>query len=114
MLKPACLHRCSSHGEILLLFQPPQLHYCLQQFNHRYQCLITCVICYVLGHMGEITRTNGSKSILDDFPIVTFDFKKAIEVMPLSLIFVGMITFNNLCLQYVQVSFCKFGLEFAP
>jgi GDP-fucose transporter C1 len=57
--------------------------------------------------MGEITRNNGSKSILDDFPIVSYDFKKGMEVMPLSLIFVGMITFNNLCLQYVQVSFCK-------
>jgi hypothetical protein len=58
--------------------------------------------------MGEITRTNGSKSILDDFPVVNYDMKKGLEVMPLSLIFVGMITFNNLCLQYVQVSFCKF------
>ena len=29
----------------------------------------------------------------------------ALTVMPLSLIFVGMITFNNVCLQLVEVSF---------
>lgn len=29
------------------------------------------------------------------------------SVLPLSLIFVGMISFNNLCLQHVEVSFCK-------
>lgn len=57
--------------------------------------------------MGEITRTNGSKSFLDDFPMVYYNLKQGMDVMPLSLIFVGMITFNNLCLQYVQVSFCK-------
>ena len=30
-------------------------------------------------------------------------------MLPLSLIFVGMITFNNLCLQYVEVSFCEYA-----
>eukprot|EP00600_Ochromonadales_sp_CCMP1393_P010911 CAMPEP_0175015452 /NCGR_PEP_ID=MMETSP0005-20121125/11182_1 /TAXON_ID=420556 /ORGANISM="Ochromonas sp., Strain CCMP1393" /LENGTH=328 /DNA_ID=CAMNT_0016272421 /DNA_START=69 /DNA_END=1055 /DNA_ORIENTATION=- len=70
-----------------------------------YQCLLTCVICVVLGRLGEVTRQNGSKSMLDDFPLVEFDTKSTVNVLPLSLIFVGMITFNNLCLQYVQVSF---------
>ena len=81
-------------------------------FHCRYQCLLTCIICYVLGHLGEITRNNGSKSILDDFPIVNYDMKKGLEVLPLSLIFVGMITFNNLCLQYVEVSFCEHTLTY--
>lgn len=31
--------------------------------------------------------------------------KQSVAVLPLSLVFVGMITFNNLCLQYVTVSF---------
>mmetsp|Transcript_18966 Transcript_18966/g.42222 ORF Transcript_18966/g.42222 Transcript_18966/m.42222 type:complete len:326 (+) Transcript_18966:131-1108(+) len=70
-----------------------------------YQCMLTCVICVVLGRMGEVTRNNGSKSILDDFPLVELDWGVALKVLPLSLIFVGMITFNNLCLQWVQVSF---------
>lgn len=68
---------------------------------------MTCIICIVLGHLGEITRTNGSKSILDDFPVVNCEPEKVVKMLPLSLIFVGMITFNNLCLQYVEVSFCK-------
>ena len=56
-------------------------------------------------HSGEITRTNGQKSFLDDFPVVDYKVDTGMKIMPLSLIFVGMITFNNLCLQYVQVSF---------
>lgn len=75
----------------------------------RFQCLLTCIICIVLGHFGEITRNNGSKSILDDFPVVKFEGEKLVKMLPLSLIFVGMITFNNLCLQYVEVSFCKYS-----
>lgn len=32
-----------------------------------------------------------------------------VQVLPLSLVFVGMITFNNLCLQYVGVAFYNVG-----
>jgi len=70
-----------------------------------YQCVLTCIICTILGRLGEITRTNGQKSFLDDFPVVDYKVDTGMKIMPLSLIFVGMITFNNLCLQYVQVSF---------
>ena len=34
-----------------------------------------------------------------------YNLKVAAGVLPLSVIFVGMITFNNLCLKYVEVSF---------
>lgn len=67
--------------------------------------MLTCIICAILGRLGDITRTNGTKSFLDDFPIVEYNIETGMKVLPLSLIFVGMITFNNLCLQYVQVSF---------
>eukprot|EP01038_Epipyxis_sp_PR26KG_P012662 gene12662-16973_t len=70
-----------------------------------FQCVITCFICIILGNMGEITRRNGSKSFLDEFPIVKYKLVVGTQVLPLSLIFVGMITFNNICLQYVEVSF---------
>lgn len=71
-----------------------------------FQCLLTCVICFGLGKWNEATRILGTKSWLDDFPPVEYDIKKALStVLPLSLIFVGMISFNNLCLQYVEVSF---------
>lgn len=70
-----------------------------------YQCVLTCLICIILGHFGEVTRRNGSRSFLDEFPIVKYELPVGMNVLPLSLIFVGMITFNNLCLQYVEVSF---------
>jgi GDP-fucose transporter C1 len=70
-----------------------------------YQCVLTCIICKVLGNMGESTRFNGTDSFLNQFPIVSYKFNTGMQVLPLSLIFVGMITFNNICLQLVQVSF---------
>jgi GDP-fucose transporter C1 len=72
-----------------------------------YQCVVTCLICKVLGYAGEYTRLEGSKSFLDQFPIVSYEFNTGMQVLPLSLVFVGMITFNNICLQMVAVSFCK-------
>lgn len=72
-----------------------------------YQCVVTCVICIVLGNMGEKTRAAGGGSFLDEFPKVKYNLSVGMSVLPLSLIFVGMITFNNLCLQYVEVSFCE-------
>ena len=32
-----------------------------------------------------------------------------LQVLPLSIVFVGMITFNNLCLKYLGVSFYNVG-----
>jgi GDP-fucose transporter C1 len=75
-----------------------------------YQCVLTCAICVILGNMGEKTRAAGQSSILNDFPKIRFSPAVSISVLPLSLIFVGMITFNNVCLQYVEVSFCKFAM----
>ena len=73
-----------------------------------YQCVITCIICMVLGHLGEGTRSKKQPSFLNDFPVINFSYPVLMSVLPLSLIFVGMITFNNICLQYVEVSFCKY------
>lgn len=73
-----------------------------------YQCVLTCLICKGLGEYGEGKRNLGSPSFYDEFPRVSYDYKVGMLVLPLSLIFVAMIAFNNLCLQYVQVSFCKF------
>lgn len=70
-----------------------------------YQCVITCVICILLGNLGEQSRRDGTKSLFSEFSVAKYDLKVGMSVLPLSLIFVGMITFNNLCLQYVQVSF---------
>jgi GDP-fucose transporter C1 len=67
--------------------------------------VVTCIICILLGHVGESTRSSGSKSCFNDFPKVTYRTSSGLAILPLSLVFVGMISFNNLCLQYVEVSF---------
>lgn len=56
--------------------------------------------------MGERNRlSNRGPSFVDDFPVVKYDLRTGLQVLPLSLIFVAMITFNNVCLQHVAVSF---------
>ncbi|KAK5874348.1 hypothetical protein PBY51_019302 [Eleginops maclovinus] len=46
---------------------------------------------------------------LIDFPSVKFDLKTSREVLPLSIVFISMITFNNLCLKHVGVAFYTVG-----
>ena len=67
-----------------------------------YQCVVTALICWVLGIMG---RGAPEGTFLAQFPEPSFEPSKAIRIMPLSICFIGMITFNNLCLKYVEVSF---------
>ncbi|KAK8795362.1 hypothetical protein WA588_004207 [Blastocystis sp. NMH] len=67
-----------------------------------YQCVLTSIICWVLGLMGKNTD---SSSCLHQFPEQHYDIRVAMSILPLSLVFVSMISFNNLCLKYVPVSF---------
>ena len=67
-----------------------------------YQCVVTAFICWALGKIGKYTSES---SYLRQFPEQHYDGRTAFSIMPLSLIFVSMITFNNLCLKYVKVSF---------
>lgn len=71
-------------------------------FVTAFQCLCTVVICYALGELGK--RANPG-TFLAQFPPFEYDFAIGLKVMKLSVMFVGMITFNNLCLKYVEVSF---------
>lgn len=48
---------------------------------------------------------NRQPGFISQFPKATYRPSIALRIFPLSLIFVGMITFNNLCLTFVQVSF---------
>lgn len=68
-----------------------------------YQCVVTVAACYVLKW--------ASKSVPQwfTFPDLTIDVNILKQVLPLSVIFVGMITFNNLCLQHVGISFYYIG-----
>ena len=43
------------------------------------------------------------------FPELQLDTQVMKQVFPLSVVFVGMITFNNLCLKDVGVSFYYIG-----
>jgi solute carrier family 35 (GDP-fucose transporter), member C1 len=70
-----------------------------------FQCVVSCIICYVLGNMGEVNRSQGIASFTNEWPKIRPSLKTARAVLPLSIIFCGMVGFNNLCLQYVEVSF---------
>lgn len=69
------------------------------------QCAVSCLVCVLLGHAGESSRLKSRVSFTTEWPRIQFSFRTSRDVLPLSLIFVGMITFNNLCLQHVEVSF---------
>ncbi|XP_048342685.1 GDP-fucose transporter 1 isoform X1 [Sphaerodactylus townsendi] len=69
-----------------------------------YQCLITVLICKLLSLLASFCPP----SYLD-FPSIRMDLKVSRSVLPLSVVFIGMITFNNLCLKYVGVAFYNVG-----
>ena len=56
---------------------------------------------------GSSSSTNDTKtaSFFAQFPKAEYKIVTGQKVFPLSIIFVGMITFNNLCLKWVEVSF---------
>lgn len=55
--------------------------------------------------LGWIGRRAAPGSFFEQFPEFEYQLPTAKKVLPLSVVFVGMITFNNLCLKYVEVSF---------
>lgn len=68
-----------------------------------YQCVVTVGLCWLMQLLSKLCPK------LIDFPSVGFDVKTSREVLPLSVVFIGMITFNNLCLKYVGVAFYTIG-----
>jgi len=68
-----------------------------------FQCLVTILACYILRCLSKSAPTFIS------FPDLKFDLVLLQKVLPLSVVFVGMITFNNLCLKNVGVSFYFIG-----
>ncbi|KAM4596953.1 GDP-fucose transporter 1 isoform 1-T1 [Fundulus diaphanus] len=68
-----------------------------------YQCLVTVGLCWLMQLVARLCPG------VVDFPAVRFDLKTSREVLPLSLVFIGMITFNNLCLKFVGVAFYTVG-----
>lgn len=68
-----------------------------------YQCIISAIICVL---MSFLTRVN---SRLFTFPAINLNITTMKNILPLSIMFVAMITFNNLCLKYVGVAFYFVG-----
>lgn len=64
-----------------------------------FQCVVTVVLCKVCDIVSR-----QAPHVLT-FPSTAFDMKLSREVLPLSIIFVSMISFNNLCLRSVGVAF---------
>ena len=67
-----------------------------------FQCFVSAIICYAVGELGRSAKKD---TFLYQFPVLRIDMKTIMSVAKLSFFFVGMITFNNLCLKYVEVSF---------
>merc|ERR1719222_135612 len=77
-----------------------------------YQCVITAIICYIYELVGKRSRSftthagkSSGSSFYSQFPKAEYKAGTARRVLPLSIVFVGMITFNNLCLKYVELPF---------
>jgi GDP-fucose transporter C1 len=70
-----------------------------QRFVTWYQLIVALVLLVVWGRLG---KTNPLFSLV---PPYEFDPIIARKVAPLTVVYVLMLAFNNLCLQYVEVTF---------
>eukprot|EP00050_Salpingoeca_kvevrii_P007850 m.299031 g.299031 ORF g.299031 m.299031 type:complete len:330 (-) comp14021_c0_seq1:127-1116(-) len=68
-----------------------------------FQCVVAVGACYVLGALRD------TAPVMKMFPVYEYDWAVAKQIMPLSIVFVGMITFNNLCLKHLGVAFYNVG-----
>lgn len=68
-----------------------------------YQCVVTVVLCFLLCYLAKFLPS------VISFPELNVDPKLCRTTLPLSIVFVCMITFNNLCLQKVGVAFYNVG-----
>ncbi|KAK7912702.1 hypothetical protein WMY93_012913 [Mugilogobius chulae] len=69
-----------------------------------FQCAVTVGLCWCLPLVSALFP-----GLVEDFPALRFDLKTSREVLPLSVVFISMITFNNLCLKHVGVAFYTVG-----
>ncbi|XP_072321449.1 GDP-fucose transporter 1 [Eucyclogobius newberryi] len=65
-----------------------------------FQCAVTVTLCWAVPLLSALCPR-----VTEEFPSLRFDLKTSREVLPLSVVFIAMITFNNLCLQHVGVAF---------
>lgn len=85
-----------------------------------FQCVVTAIICWAAGKIAETIQKRNTRlpvsqdeadskvhanSFFTQFPKAEYKTSIGRKIFPLSVVFVGMITFNNLCLKWVEVSF---------
>merc|ERR1719461_1106473 len=63
------------------------------------QFIATVVCCTFMGLLGQRVK------LFSFFPPFEYEIAKAKKILPLTVVFLGMIVFNNLCIKYVEVSF---------
>ncbi|XP_061422818.1 GDP-fucose transporter 1 [Lethenteron reissneri] len=68
-----------------------------------YQCAVTVALCWAMRSLAGLFPGRVR------FPELGCDTQILLQVLPLSLVFTGMITFNNLCLKFVGISFYNVG-----
>ncbi|TRY90497.1 hypothetical protein DNTS_002636 [Danionella cerebrum] len=68
-----------------------------------FQCVVSVGLCLLMSLLSSLCPG------VVDFPSLKFDPRISREILPLSLVFIGMITFNNMCLKYVGVAFYTVG-----
>lgn len=68
-----------------------------------FQCVVSVGLCCVMCAVSSLFPG------LVDFPSIRVDLKVSRQVLPLSVVFIAMIAFNNLCLKYVGVAFYTVG-----
>lgn len=64
-----------------------------------FQCVVTVFFCFLLSISSKMAPN------IITFPEFKIESNTMKEILPLSVIFVAMISFNNLCLKYVGVAF---------
>lgn len=80
------------------LLSSPDLHLNAPFFITWWQCVIGVVCSYFMQFMSQ-------EGTLFDFPQFELQPNRIFKSLPLSVIFTGMIVFNNLCLKFVGVAF---------
>ncbi|MEE6499265.1 hypothetical protein FKM82_003378 [Ascaphus truei] len=86
------------------LLDSPSLHLDAPLFVTFYQCVVTVALCKGLSLLTYVIPPH-----VLEFPSVRFDLKVLRSVLPLSVVFIGMIIFNNLCLKHLGVAFYTVG-----
>jgi len=84
------------------LIKSDEFHLNTPIFVAFFQCFVAVVICQISGLFARLLKKESTF-------LIKFDPKISREVLPLSFCFVAMITFNNLCLRELGLSFFNIG-----